>query len=101
MYYNNIAELAGTCPEINVTIKLGELISGIEYCVNSTRSNLEQILQDESQEKYLSPQKTAELLECAASTLWRWNKSNYLKPILLGGKRRYRMSDIKKILGEG
>jgi len=49
-------------------------------------------------ETYLSPQKTAELLDVDKSTLWRWNKRDYLKSIELGGKRLYRMSDIKKIL---
>jgi excisionase family DNA binding protein len=98
MYYNNIAELAKTCPELTINVKLGELIEAVEHCVNSTRTNLEQIIQDEAQEKYLSIEKTAELLEVDKSTLWRWDKSNYLKPIALGGKRRYRMSDVKKIL---
>ena len=98
MYLNNIAELAKTCPDLNITIKLGELIEGIEFCVNSTRSNLEQIIQDETQEKYLSIEKACELLGITKSTAWRWDKSNYLKPISLGGKRRYRMTDINKIL---
>jgi predicted site-specific integrase-resolvase len=32
------------------------------------------------------------------STLHRWHKSSYLTHIEIGGKRRYRMSDVKKIL---
>jgi predicted site-specific integrase-resolvase len=31
-------------------------------------------------------------------TLWSWNKKGYLTTIKIGGKRRYRMSDVKKIL---
>ena len=34
-----------------------------------------------------------------ASTLWRWRKRGYLVPVSIGGKRRYRLSEIKKILG--
>lgn len=98
MFYNNIAELAKTCPDLNITVKLGELIEAVEHCVTTTRSSLEQLIQDEAQEKYLSIEKTCELLEINKSTAWRWNKSNYLKPIEIGGKRRYRMSDIKRIL---
>ena len=101
MYYSNIAELAQTCPNLTVSVKLGELIEAVEYCVNNTRSSLEKIIQDEAQEKYLSIEKACELLEITKSTAWRWNKSDYLKPILLGGKRRYRLSDINKILMKG
>ena len=32
------------------------------------------------------------------ATLWRWAKVGYLVPINVGGKRRYRMSDVKRIL---
>ena len=35
------------------------------------------------------------------STLWRWSKQNYLAPIEVGGKRVYKVSDVKQILGEG
>lgn len=101
MFYNNIAELSKTCPELTINVKLGELIEAVEFCVNSTRSNLEQIIQDEAMEKYLSPKKTAELLDVTPSTLWRYGKRDYLNAIEIGGKRRYRLSDINKILQKG
>ena len=34
------------------------------------------------------------------TTLWLWNKRNYLKAIKVGNKVRYRFSDVKCILGE-
>jgi len=34
------------------------------------------------------------------TTLWLWNKRNYLKAIKVGNKVRYRFSDVKRILGE-
>ena len=96
--YSNIVKLAEQCPGIMLTISAGELIEAVDYCVGKTRSSLEQIIQDEAQEKYLSIEKASELLDVDKSTLWRWSKSDYLKPITLGGKRRYRMSDVKRIL---
>jgi len=96
MLYNNIAELAKTCPELNVTVKLGELIEAVEYCVGSTRSSLEQIIQDEAQEKYLSIEKTCELLGINKSTAWRWSKQNYLIPVKIGMKTRYKKSDFHR-----
>jgi predicted site-specific integrase-resolvase len=37
-------------------------------------------------------------LGISETTLWRWNKIGYLVPINIGGKRRYKMSDVRRIL---
>jgi hypothetical protein len=94
----NLMQLAKECPTINLTVTVGDLLEMVEHCISTTQKSLEQIITDEATEKYLSIDKTAELLEVNKSSLWRWDKRNYLKPISIGGKRRYRMSDVKKIL---
>jgi hypothetical protein len=93
--------LAKECPNLNVTVSAGELIEAVEYCINTTRKELEQQITDANTETYPSPDQVAKILDVDKSTLWRWRKQGYLTPIEVGGKRRYRMSDIKKILGEG
>lgn len=54
---------------------------------------------DASTETYPSAKRVSEILEVDRSTLWRWAKCGYLVPIEVGGKRRYKMSDVKRILG--
>jgi hypothetical protein len=49
-------------------------------------------------ETYLSRKKASEMLEVDLSTLWRWNREGYLCTVAVGGKRRYKMSDIQRIL---
>ena len=49
-------------------------------------------------EKYLTTEETAQRLGCDISTLWRWDKSGYLKKIKLGNKVRYRESDVLKLM---
>jgi hypothetical protein len=83
---------------INVTINAGQLIEAIDYCVNRTRKELEQQITDANTETYPSPDQVAKILDVDKSTLWRWRKNGYLAPIEIGGKRRYKMSDIKRIL---
>lgn len=73
----------------------------IEYCIMTTRRELEQQITDANAETYPSPDQVAKILNVDKSTLWRWNKQGYLKPIEVGGKRRYRMSEINRILGKG
>jgi len=96
--YCSIVKLAEQCPDITLSVKAGELMEAVNYCVSKTRSDLEQIIQDEAQEKYLSIEKTAELLDVDRSSIWRWTKAGILKPVVLGGKRRFRLSDINKLL---
>ena len=95
---SNVIELAKQCPDITISLKAGELIEAIDYCVNKTRTDLEQLITDANTETYPSIDQVAKILNVDKSTLWRWNKSNYLCTIEVGGKRRYKMSDVKKIL---
>jgi len=96
----NILELVKQCPDLNLTVKAGELLEMVEYCIQSTRKSLEQQITDFNTETYPSIEQVAKILAVDKTTLWRWAKINYLVPISIGGKRRYRMSDVKKLLGE-
>jgi len=96
----NIYTLAKECENLTLSIKAGELIEAIEFCINKTRKELEQQITDANSETYPSPDQVSKMLDVDKSSLWRWAKKGYLVPIEVGGKRRYRMSDVKRILGE-
>jgi len=49
-------------------------------------------------EQYLTRKQAAEMLDVDLSTLWRWNNENYLCAVEVGGKRRYKLSEINQIL---
>ena len=66
--------------------------------IADTKKELEQLITDEKSETYPSREKVMEMLDVSQSTLWRWQKAGYLVPLNVGGKRRYRMSDVKRIL---
>ena len=95
---NDLIKIAKECPALNLTVQAGELLEMVNYCVLSTRKELEQQITDANTETYPSRQKVAEMLDVDLSTLHRWSKQNYLVPLEIGGKRRYKMSDVKKIL---
>jgi hypothetical protein len=46
----------------------------------------------------VSPKETSALLGVDLSTLYRWDKLGYLTKLKIGGKSRYRMSDIQKLM---
>ena len=98
MIDNNVIQLAKQCPDVIISLKVGELIEAIDYCIQTTRRELEQQITDSNTETYPSPDQVAKILSVNKTTLWRWRKQNYLVPIEIGGKRRHRMSDVKRIL---
>jgi SHS2 domain-containing protein len=52
----------------------------------------------QKQEVYLSRTKTALKLGVTLSTLWRWDKENYLNAVRVGSKVLYRESDIERVI---
>lgn len=53
-------------------------------------------------EMLLEEEQAKEMLKISTTTLWRWGKSGYLKPIYIGGKhKRYRRSDIMALIERG
>ncbi len=49
-------------------------------------------------ETYLTQDEVSVKLQVDKSTLWRWNKSGYLNKVRVGGKVRYRLSDVTKLM---
>lgn len=97
----NLIELAKVCPEAIISVKVGDLIEANEALVAKTKEQLEQLITDSATETYPSRQKVAEILDVDLSTLHRWAKRGLLVPIEIGGKRRYRMSDVRRMLNNG
>lgn len=97
---SKLLELAEERRNIIISISLSDLIECNEELIRRTKIELEQQITDAASETYPSIKKVAEILDVDKSTLWRWAKSGYLVPIEIGGKRRYRMSDVNRILGK-
>lgn len=97
----NLIELAKACPDAIISVKVGDLIEANEALVAKTKEQLEQLITDSATETYPSRQKVAEILDVDLSTLHRWAKRGLLVPIEIGGKRRYKMSDVRRMLNNG
>ena len=94
----DLLKLAKYCPDLIIQIKLGELVEANRLLIAETKRELEQLVTDQKAETYPSREKVMEILGVSSATLWRWQKLGYLVPLNVGGKRRYRMSDVKRIL---
>ncbi len=97
----NLIELAKVCPGAIISVKVSDLIEANEALVAKTKEQLEQLITDSTTETYPSLQKVAKILNVDLSTLHRWAKRSLLVPIEIGRKRRYRMSDVRRMLNNG
>ena len=52
---------------------------------------------DEKSQIFISKEEAMNILKVDASTLWRWNKSGYLKCTKVGNKVRYCLADVEDI----
>lgn len=92
----NISELT-EYPNVTINVKVDDLLIVLDEAIKRAKEEFS----PKDEETYLTTDKTADILGVDRSTLWRWKKSGYLIPIEVGGRRKYKESDIKRILGEG
>lgn len=79
---------------VQVIISPQQLLEFGEYLITQART-LNNVQQPE--EKLISATEVQQLLNVSATTLWRWDKTGYLKSVRVGRKAYYRQSDIERI----
>lgn len=57
-------------------------------------------MKEPTDDRLLTRDEVKNLCGVCDATLWHWNKRNYLKPVKVGCKVRYRQSDVNRILGK-
>lgn len=97
----NLLNLLESGNNITVSVSLADLKEFATVLIDNTKKELELVVISDKAETYPSPKQVCEILNVDLSTLWRWNKRGYLCPSEVGGKRRYKMSDVKSILNGG
>ena len=86
-------------PELaeNLTFKINaaELVVFAEICFQKGREDKPLY---PPPEEYLTPPQFAELLKVSLVTLWNWDRKGITKPVRIGNTKRYRRTDLEKIL---
>ena len=97
----NLSELSQSGANISVTISLNDLTAFAENLISKTKKQLEAEVIASTEERFLSRAETCDYLQVDQSTLWRWANRGYFVPVEMGGKRLYKLSDLKRILNNG
>jgi hypothetical protein len=82
---------------LTVSAKASDLQEFAKICIEAGRSERPE---PQAQEEYLTSQQFAEALQVSLVTLWAWDKKGITKPLYVGNLKRYRRSDLEKILCE-
>lgn len=93
-----IEELITGGANITLAITPADLKEFAQEVADNTRLKIEREISEGKTDMLYTTNYVAELLSVDRSTLWRWDKTGYLKVIEVGGQRRYRKSDIDCIL---
>lgn len=79
-------------------ISADDLKKTIRDTVSEARRILESEVVNGKGEFLLTTNEVLEKLSISRKTLYNWEQKNYLTPIEIGGKKRYKLSDINDIL---
>ena len=81
-----------------MVIKAEDLKETIRETVSETRRQMEDEIAMNKSETLLTSQQVQNQLNVSRTTLWNWRRNGYLVPLEIGGKYRYKLSDINTIL---
>lgn len=100
----NLLELAKTCPDLSVTVRLADLLEAGRCIVREAR---EEAAAEERERRAsygdgLVPKEAARRLLGSPdpTTLWRWEKRGYLAPVRIGTRVYYRESAISALINQ-
>lgn len=93
-----IAELISEGANITVAIGLKELREWHQEIIEDSRKQIEQKILEKAEEQFLSPADACKMLSVSRATLNRWQSKKYLVPAMVGGRCKYRRSEIQLIL---
>lgn len=98
----DLIELARNYPDMNITIRLGDLmIAANKLLAEARRDARHEALADAAEEKAegLIPRiKVAHRLNVNLTTLWKWNKQGILPAVKIGTKVMYRPEDLDRLI---
>ena len=94
----DLNKIVNEVPNINLTISAGDLRDFATQLIDQTREDLEDTIVRGRTDSLITTEEAMNKLRVCKTTLWRWKKRDYLRPVRVGGNERYRLSDINKIL---
>ena len=81
-----------------VVMRAEDLKQTIIDTVNEGKRNMQRDIALNNSDVLLTSSQVLERLSISRTTLWHWVKKRYIIPVEIGGKQRYKLSDVNAIL---
>lgn len=98
----DLISLSKQFPGMSVTIRLDDLLEAQEALVRRVRREVEKEMESRREEygdTLIPREEVLAMLKVHPTTLWRWEKANYLTPVRIGVKVMYRKGELDRLLG--
>ena len=95
----SLLQLSESYQDISVNVKLSDLLDAFRQVAKEIHESYEAEKAARDENMLLSRRRVADLLGVDFSTLWRWDKTGYLKPVRQGRRTSYRKGDIDDLMG--
>lgn len=90
--------LANGYPNVKFELTGADLREFADFMISKTVNEITSIMQSAEADRLMPRESVKKLLCVCDTTLWLWDKRNYLKCVKVGGKVMYRQSDVNRIL---
>ena len=94
----SIQDILNQGGNVLIQITADDLNKTIDNAVNKTRRALEADIAKNKSDRLLTAEDVMEKLSISRRTLYNWEKKKYLCRVEIGGKLRYKLSDVNAIL---
>lgn len=91
----NISKLKELGSNVTVNVSVTDLEEFAMFIMHEAKKEAAEHIKEET---YLTPPEVAKMIGVSTNTLWRWEKDNYLVPLKIGRKSRYRKSDVEALI---
>jgi len=94
----SITEIAKRYPNLTVSLTYSELVEAFREILIEESLKNKLLSQENTTDVLLTEEQVQKMLEVSHSTLWRWGNNEYLPAVSIGRKKRYKQSDVERIL---
>ncbi len=96
----NLFEIISNGANVKLEISSEDLKNFCNDLINRAKKELGAMVYKEDNERLITREEVRQMCGVCDATLWHWNRKGYLKTIKVGNKVRYRLSDVRYVLGQ-
>lgn len=94
----SITDVARRYPNLTITLTYTELVEAFRDILIEENLKNKLLSQKNTTDVLLTEEQVKKMLDVSHCTLWRWSNNDYLVPVSIGRKKKYKLSDIENIL---